>query len=331
MMTPSPRPLRRIDCHVHLVGDGSDGSGCLFRLPSPLKRFLARCMLSEVGLDPSVLKGGLDRAYREALLRYVEDSGLDAAVVLAQDWPYDERGEPLRERGSFFVPNDYLLEVCAASGGRFIPAVSIHPYRPDACRELERCVARGAKVLKLLPNCHNADCNAPRTRDFWKLMADTGTVFLSHTGGEYSVPVINRDYESPEILRQPLELGVTCIAAHGAGASAPLISRDHTERLVSMFREYPHLYCDNSALCTPNRAGTAKRLLRSDAVGRVLHGSDFPVPVSGLGPWARGLLPWSAVRAASRDANPLRRDAGLKRAMGFGDETFTRLDGLLRA
>ena len=331
MIQNAPGAPRRIDCHVHLVGDGSDGSGCFFCLPSPLKRFLAGRMLKEVGLPSSALRGGLDRAYRESLLRLVEASGLDAAVVLAQDWPYDERGEPLRDRANFFVPNDYLLDVCAASGGRFIPAVSIHPYRADACRELERCVSRGAKVLKLLPNCHNADCNAPRTRDFWKLMADTGTVFLCHTGGEYSVPVLNRAYESPKILRQPLEQGVTCIAAHAAGSSAPLVSRDHTEELVAMFRDYPHLYCDNSGLCTPNRAGTAKRLLRADAASRVLHGSDFPVPVGGIGPWVRGLVPWSAVRAASRDANPLRRDASLKRAMGFGDDTFTRLDGLLRA
>lgn len=331
-MTPSASGSpRRIDCHVHLVGDGSDGSGCFFTLPSPLKRFLAGCMLKEVGLPRAALRGGLDRAFREALLRHTGESGLDAALVLAQDVPYDETGRAMPEKGNFFVPNDYLLDVCAASGGRFIPAVSIHPYRADACRELERCVARGARALKLLPNCHNADCNAPRTADFWKLMAQTKTVFLCHTGGEYSVPVLNRAYESPEILRRPLEAGVTCIAAHGAGSSAPVVSKDHTEKLAAMFREYPHLYCDNSALCTINRAGTAKRLLRADVAGRVVHGSDFPVPVGGFGPWLRGLLPWSAVRAASADINPLRRDADLKRAMGFGDDTFTRLDGLLRA
>lgn len=330
MDTSPPASARRIDCHVHLVGDGSSGSGCYFTLPSAWKKLLARLMLKEAGIPASVLAGGLDVAFHAALERHLAGSGLDALVLLAQDWPYDDRGEPLRDKAGFYVPNDYLLDVCAASGGRFIPAVSIHPYRADACRELERCLARGAKVLKLLPNCHNADCNHPRTDDFWRLMAESKTVFLAHTGGEYSVPVLDRSLESPEVLRRPLERGVTCIAAHGAGSSASILGKDHTETLVRMFRDYPHLYADNSALATPNRAGTAGRLLESDAVGRVLHGSDFPIPVGALGPWLRGLVSWRDMRLAGREPNPLRRDAQIKRAMGFPSESFTRLDGLLR-
>lgn len=325
----SPISPRRIDCHVHLVGDGSDGSGCFFRLPTPYKRLLARLMLKEAGLPVSALKTGLDRAFREFVDRSAREGVFDAFVLLAQDLPHDDRGEPLPEKAGFFVPNDYLLRVCAASEGRLIPAVSIHPYRKDACRELERCVAGGAKVLKLLPNCHNVDCNRPDTREFWKLMAATKTVFLSHTGGEYSVPVLNRAYENPEVLRQPLECGVTCIAAHGAGASAPW-GKNYTETLVGMFREYAHLYCDNSATATPNRAGTGARLLRADAVDRVLHGSDFPIPVSALGPWIRGQVGWRDYRDTSRIVSPFDRDAAIKRAVGFPEETFTRLDGLLR-
>lgn len=286
-------------------------------------------MLREAGLPSSVLDGGLDHAMADAIARHLAGAGLDAVLLLAQDLPYDERGEPLASRAGFHVPNDRLLDLCAASAGRFIPAVSIHPYRRDALRELDRCAARGAKALKLLPNCHNADCNAPRTREFWKRMAELRLVFLAHTGGEMSVPVLNRAYESPEILRLPLECGVTCIAAHGAGASAPGIGRDHTERLAAMFREYPHLWCDNSALATPNRARTARRLLREDMVGRVLHGSDFPIPSGGLGPLLHGLVGPRDFIATARDPNPLRRDAALKRAMGFPDDTFTRLAGLL--
>lgn len=321
---------RRIDCHVHLCGDNSDGSGCFFHLPSAWKKALARMMLKEAGLPVSALTHGLDRGFRDAIIRHLDNSDLDAVVVLAQDWPHDESGRELREKAGFFVPNDYLLDVCSESGGKLIPAVSIHPYRKDACRELERCVNRGAKVLKLLPNCHNADCNKPHTRDFWKLMAETQTVFLCHTGGEYSVPVFDRALENPEVLRQPLDCGVTCIAAHGAGSSAPLISKDHTETLVKMFREYPHLYCDNSALATPNRCKTAKRLLKPDAIDRVLHGSDFPVPVGALGPWLHGLVSWAALRTSAKETNPFQRDADIKRAMGFPEETFTRADGLLR-
>ena len=327
-MTPT-HSLRKIDCHVHLVGDGSDGSGCFFQLTNPWEKFLARLMLKEAAMPVSALKTGLDRMFRLSLLNLVERSGLDAAVLLAQDWPYDDRGEPLKGKAGFFVPNDYLLKTCHESGGRFIPAVSIHPYRKDACHELERCVAAGAKVLKLLPNCHNADCNKPSTRDFWKLMAETKTILLAHTGGEYTVPVLRRDLEDPSVLRQPLDFGVTCIAAHGASSSAPW-GKDHVDKLCAMFREYPHLYCDNSATATPNRAGCTPRLLRPEVVDRVLHGSDFPVPVGGLGPWVRGQISWSDWQSTRREPNPIRRDLLVKRAMGYPESTFTKLDTLLR-
>lgn len=327
-MTPHDSP-RKIDCHIHLVGDGSDGSGCFFQLGTPWKKILARMMLKEAGMPVSALKTGVDRMFRHTLLNLVERSGLDAAVLLAQDWPHDDRGQPLRDKAGFFVPNDYLLQTCKDSGGRFIPAVSIHPYRADACRELERCVKAGAKVLKLLPNCHNADCNRPDTRDFWKLMAETKTILLCHTGGEYTVPVLRRDLEDPAVLRLPLDTGVTCIAAHAAGASAPW-GKDYTEKLCGLFREYPHLYTDNSATATPNRSGCTPRLLKPDAIDRVLHGSDFPVPVSAFGPWVRGQVSLKDWRETNREKNPIRRDYLVKIAMGYPESTFTRMDTLLR-
>ena len=194
--------------------------------------------------------------------------------------------------------------------------------------ELEKCIAGGAKVMKLLPNCHNVNCSDPTYGPFWERMAKAGMVFLAHTGGEYTVPVLNKKYADPRVLRLPAERGVVTIAAHAAGRSG-LFDRDYTGELVKMFDEFPNLYADNSALSTPNRWRTIKKLLPDKVAGRVLHGSDFPVPSGGFGPWIGGRLKWSDHRGAAGEMNILQRDATVKTAMGFPEETFNPLDGLL--
>ena len=194
--------------------------------------------------------------------------------------------------------------------------------------ELEKCIAGGAKVMKLLPNCHNVNCSEPVYASFWERMARAGMMFLAHTGGEYTVPVLNKKYSDPRSLRLPVEKGVLTIAAHAAGRSG-LFDPDYTGELVKMFDCFPNLYADNSALCTLNRWRTIKKLFPEKVMNRVLHGSDFPVPSGGFGPCVGGLLKWRDHRLAAKEENVLERDAVLKKTIGFPEETFTRLDGLL--
>jgi hypothetical protein len=228
---------------------------------------------------------------------------------------------------TFHVPNDCVLRL-ARSHPEFIAAASIHPDRPDALAELERCLAGGARVLKLLPNCHNVDCSAPRHRPFWEMMARGKMILLAHTGGEATLPVLAPAFESPEPLRLPLECGVTVIAAHGAGRNHPL-GPHYTPRLVAMMREHPNLYADNSALVTLNRHGTLPELLDPWVQSRVVYGSDYPVSVVPWGPWFGGHYDFETVNELRRIANPFDRDMAAKRRMGFAEETFTRLADLL--
>lgn len=76
------------------------------------------------------------------------------------------------------------------------------------------------------------------------------------------------------------------------------------------------------------RASALKRMLEPELAARILHGSD--VPVTGALLWAFGLIRWSEWRAAARTANPVERDAQIKRAPGLGEETFARLAQWLR-
>ena len=320
----------RIDCHVHVVGNGAGGTGCWYR-PRGLTRLGAPLMLRAVGLPRSALKGDLDDIYAAQLLRFIRDSSLDAAVILAQDEPYRETGEKI-DVGSFYVPNDFVLGL-AAKHREFLAAVSIHPARRDALEELERCLAAGAVILKCLPNCQNIDWNNPRYTRFLERMAESGLILLAHTGSERTLPVIDSKLANPRVLTRALEIGVTCIAAH-SGTGMMLIDPDYFDVFVDMTRQFPRLYGDNSALACCNfraRPGALRRMIEDpELAARIIHGSDVPVPVSGALMWAFGALGWREWRSTAGVRNPIERDAQIKRAVGFGEGTFTRLGKLLR-
>jgi hypothetical protein len=316
----------RLDGHVHLVGDGSSGSGCWLKLDGIGRRLQARLQLSAAGLPESCLKDGLDSAFESRVAKLSESANLDGILLLAQDEAYLSNGSKIQGFGSFHVPNSYLFQVCRRNPGLY-PACSIHPARPDALDELTLALANGCRVLKLLPNCLNVDYNESRFIPFWKRMASGGMALLSHTGGEFTLPQTDPSLADPRRLALPLEHGVTVIAAHAAGRSG-LWDPDWTRELESMATVYPNLYCDNSALCSPNRWRTLSALLAGPLRDRVIHGSDYPVPSGGFGPWLGGHLALHEWRASARLTNPISRDAYLKMKLGFAPETFTRLDAL---
>jgi uncharacterized protein len=320
----------KIDLHVHVVGNGTGGTGCWYR-PRGLTRFAQPWMLRGFGLSTDALDQDLDGLYARKLLGLVQSSSLDAAVLLAQDEPHDAGGRVLEGRGSFFVPNDYVLGLAAAHP-EFLAGISIHPARADALDELERCLGMGAALLKCLPNCQNIDWGDRRYTRFLERMAEAGLPLLAHTGGEHTLPVIDRSLSDPRVLVRPLEVGVTCIAAHCATASG-LFDTDYFDAFVDMVRKYPNLYGDNSAFNVPNgrlRSRHLDRCLADPLLGRILHGSDAPVPVMGIEPYLRGYIGRRAYFDSVREPNPIERDYRLKRAMGFDEASFTTAASLLR-
>ena len=317
----------RIDGHVHFVGDGSNESGCWLRSSTLLDRIVEPIVKAQAGISKSSRQLGVDQAYEERLIGLIDDSLLDAVLLLAMDYPYDEDGNCLKKKAKFYVPNDHVLGL-AKKKAQIIPACSIHPARKNAIQELERCVEQGAKVLKLLPNCHNVDCSDTRYRIFWERLAKLNMPFLAHTGGEFSVPVLNAKFADPRILRLPLECGVKVIAAHGAGKSG-LWDLDYTADLIRMMDEFANLFTDNSALASPNRWRTIPALLDPKIQSRVIHGSDFPIPSGGLGPWMGKLLSGANYSKSRKIKNPLDRDVFIKKAIGFKENTFTVLGEIL--
>jgi hypothetical protein len=310
-----------IDAHVHVVGNGSSGSGCWYR-PRGLSRLAEPFLLRTMQLTYADLRGDLDRKYVTRLLEYVQTSSLDAVAVFAQDEVYHEDGARWPERGTFYVPNDFVLRL-AREQSRVVPVASIHPARPDALAELERCAAAGAVALKLLPNCHNVECGLPRYRRFWERLAELGLPFIAHTGGENSIDEVRPRLADPRHLRAPLEAGVIVIAAH-CGTGSTLTDTDYFPVFRGMLACYPNLYGDTAAFNLPNRCRRLRACRRRGVVERLLHGSDVPVPVFAHPGLIMGLFGFRTWWRLRRIGNPLERDYQLKRAMGFPAEVFTR-------
>ncbi|MEI6085745.1 MAG: amidohydrolase family protein, partial [Verrucomicrobiota bacterium] len=296
--------------------------------PTGWYSLLGKFMCYHIGLGGiSFQSPDFDERYVAHLLKLLKASSLAQAVILANDQVYHADGRLMAGAGTFYVPNDYVLKLAREHSSVFLPAVSIHPARPDALEELDRCVAAGAVMMKCLPNCHNIDCNDPRYRKFWERMAELKLPLLAHTGGEHTLQIIEPKYADPLVLTLPLECGVTCIAAHCGGRG--FIDPEYFHIFEEMTTRHANLYGDISAFNIPFRSKHYRAALRP-LVQRLVHGSDYPVPVFTHWAWMRGLIDWPTFRRCEAIANVIERDYQIKRAIGFPEEVFTRISKLMR-
>src|ERR1051325_3891045 len=101
----------RIDCHVHMVGNGSNGSGCRLFLKKPLRKVMARIMLRELRLPADTLQGNLEEAYLGRIVEWMRATSLTHIMLLAQDWVRDRDGAPIESESALYVPNEVVLEI----------------------------------------------------------------------------------------------------------------------------------------------------------------------------------------------------------------------------
>ena len=312
-----------VDCHVHVAAT-MPGRGLVSRRLRRRSSFVF--MRLKLGISFFRADEEVEREIAAKLVQTVAGTPeLDAAVVLAFDGVRDADGRFDHNRTDLYVTNDYAAEL-ARTHPRLLFGASVHPYRPDALAELERCVAAGAVLMKWLPVVQNIDPADDRCLPFYEALAHHRLPLLCHTGGEVSLPAPYMQYASPDLLVPALERGVTVIAAHCGTRSTPF-ETDFVPAFVRLANEFEHLHGDTAALNTPMRSYAYDSILTDDAIRKKLvHGSDWPI--ISLPPLRIGGR--AALRLTRLEPNWMRRDVLIKRALGLDEAYWHRAATLLR-
>ncbi|MDP2874835.1 MAG: hypothetical protein Q8O00_01545, partial [Holophaga sp.] len=326
-----------IDVHVHALGLEQCGNGAFvnpekFSAWYPRKRLETGLYLKATGVKDMA---HFDRDYVKVLVARARAFPRPLRIyLLAFDRAHHADGTPDLRHTEFYVPNAYVLKLAREHPDLFVPVVSVHPARPDAIQELEACAAQGARMVKWLPNAQAIDPADPRYEAFYRRMKALGMVLLTHAGEEKAVAVKGAQaMGNPLRLRRPLDLGVMVIVAHCASLGRN-VDLDHPGktatnfdlflRLMDTSRYRGLLFGDLSAMTQVNRLpGPLREILaRPDYEGRLINGSDYPLPGVDLVIWTRKLVQMRMITPAERRAlneiwkdNPLLFDFVLKRTL----------------
>ncbi|MCP4677424.1 MAG: amidohydrolase family protein [Deltaproteobacteria bacterium] len=321
----------KIDCHAHLIGASTESGAYL---SSRMRRsFSYHFILWKFGLRRVKDPARRERIYIEKIARWTRESELDRAVLLAFDEVYRKDGTVDRSITHTYVPNDFVSRVCLEHPELFFFGASVHPYRKDALEELERVSALGAVLVKLLPNSQGFAPDDRRLTQYYRKAAELNLPLLIHAGYEHTIPVIDQSFGFPERLRTALDEGATVIVAH-AGTAGLAHPRETMGAFLGLLAEYPNCFGDISALTNLWRSKYLKLLLDperlyrkykvelEDPMSRMIHGSDFPIPVTPMAFQTR--LAAADRHLVRKTKNPLQQDILIKRLLGVPEACLVR-------
>jgi len=327
-----------VDYHTHLVGLGDSGSGAWVNpkmrswlhpvLRVKFSIYLSACAVEEIEHADAQF---LDRLV--ALASEGPRPGRHALLAFDRNWRAD--GTVNDEESEFFVPNDYVFAVVKRHPDLFSPVASIHPYRPDALAELDRCARNGARLLKWIPAAMGIDPADARCDPFYDRMRELGVALLSHAGREEAIDVEEaQKLGNPLRLRRALDHGVKLIVAHCASLGededldrddrAPASSFDLFLRMMDEKRYDGLLFGELSAVtdCLRDRRPIGVLLERTDLHGRLVNGSDYPIPAVNCLVWTKSFVKWGYLADDERElldeiygVNPILFDFVLKRRL----------------
>jgi predicted TIM-barrel fold metal-dependent hydrolase len=294
-------PLQVWDAHAHLVGTGDADSGAYVnpRTQSwrhPTERIRRMVMMAAACVDDAP-EGGIDQRYVERLLLLLAAMPAGMKMLLfAFDHAVDDDGRVRPDLSTFHTPNRYAAAVASRWPQRFEWVGSVHPYREDAIERLERAIGMGARAIKWLPSSMNIDPASARCDAFYRRLARADLPLVIHCGEEIAAPGARQaQFNNPLRVRRPLEHGVRVVIAHVAslghardtdalGDGVRVRAFDLFARLMDDARYERLLFGDLSAVFQRNRDIDVQRrlLIRRHWHGRLLHGSDYPLPGIGL-------------------------------------------------
>lgn len=315
----------RIDLHTHLTGIGSNGSGC--SVSSQMRRTLPfHAVLHLTGAGKREARGQEDEVYVRHLASLMGSSQeLDFACVFGLDGVYDERGRLDPSRSHMVVPNAHVFDVCRRHP-KLLPVISVNPDRPDALAELEKW-GTAAIALKWLAPLQKFELDPLRHGPVLEAIAGLGLPVIVHTGCEHTFPGMEQRLGNPALYEPLLKLGVPVVFSHCGTGSFVYPGHDYSQEFIRLLDTYEHAYGDTSAFSSLVRHHQVRRFSEERYRGRLLHGSDFPIPVGAWYFWRE--LGWRSVLELQGIKNPLDRDVRIKRAVGMPPETFTAAGTLL--
>ena len=334
------------DTHVHVFGDGDSGSGLWFnprmsKLWNPQEYVRRKIYINAACIEDK--PGRIDLSFMEQLLAQCRGMAPGfKAMLFAFDWARDEAGKPMEELSTYYAGDAHIAGLVAQQPAHFEWVASVHPYDPAALDRLDAVAARGAKAIKWLPTAQNIDPASPRIDRYYAKLAALKLPLITHAGDEQAVVGFGEHLGNPLRLRRPLEAGVRVIVAHCASlghgeelgakdaGGKPPSNFDLFVRLMDEPQYRKTLYGDISAVVQSNRVDVIPMLLsRRDWQGRLLNGSDYPLP--GVVPLidlrklvARGLLeePMAEPLRQLRHVNVLMFDFVLKRSLALNGQRF---------
>jgi uncharacterized protein len=343
------RPDLVRDVHVHLLGhtsaDAHDDAGAWIH-PRTLSPLALGDWVRRTAIEHASGVAGhraeLSATYLRRLAALWSDFPAGARpLLLAFDAAVQADGSVDLERTMFRTGNAYAGRAAGERGWGWI--ASVHPDRADAIDRLQAARAQGARAVKWLPSAMGIDPSLPRYRRFYAELVGLDLPLLTHAGEEKAVTGANaHDAVNPLLLRHPLGEGVRVIVAHCASLGQAQDLDRQGRPLVPAFDLFARLmddpslgarvHGDISAVTQVNRPADVLRSLlqRHDWHGRLLFGSDYPLPaLSWLTSATRlaraGLLAMDEVPALERlqALNPLAFDFALKRRLQWQGQGFS--------
>lgn len=288
-MEQSAKKKPRVDVHAHHMAIDRVRGGYLhprFGKGVRIRTYmytlgLVRSRVALMGTLPSFEE--LHDLYEEHFLAQITAAAsVTHVVVMPFDGVYDHNGYIHYGRTPKMTTNDAVYRFAKRSQ-KVVPSTSINPMRRDWEDELAKAIETGAVHNKWLPSVMGFDPGERRHAKYYQRVRDARLVHLIHIGMEYALPNIDVSFGDLKRLEHVLREGVTVIAAHVCGGKPFREDWSEVRELYRLVEKYPNLYFDISGMTSGHRKPRLKTAL-SDPVlqGRIVYGTDFPVPIQRL-------------------------------------------------
>lgn len=286
-----------------------------------------QAMMLATGMRERAARTREDEAFAAYVAREVDSAqAIDYACLFAMDGVYDAHGALRPDQSHLLVPNSHVFEACRNSP-KLLPVISVNPDRPDAVTELEAW-GPGAVAVKWLAPLQKFQLDPLRHARVLDVLHELGLPVIAHTGCEHTFPDMEQRLGNPALYEPLLQRGIPVIFSHCGTGSFVHPGYDYSHEFTRLLERYDHAFGDTSAFCSLVRFRQVRRFSADRYIGRLVHGSDFPIPSSAI--YFLPQLGFNAIARLHGVRNVLDRDVLTKRAMGMPDATFTTAGALLQ-